>query len=439
VNYLPYLIGLVGVILYAVVCQMAGPKSGGVVGAIRGEDGRLSSSKFQFFVWTGVVIFVWVAIFVAGATHTSMMCTGTTNPAIPANVLLAMGFSVITLATAKGVTTSYVYSGRIAKSSDNPWSWSDLVCGDGGNQPDLSKIQMLTWTFIAAGSYLYIAIARVAAYKPGVGGAPPCGLPDIDPALMALMGIGQGAYLGTKIVQSATVVLRSLSKPQTFTGDTITINGSGFGTDAGSVYFGRVAAVLSSVSPAWTDTAIKVIVPAIDSQDNEPFEPGDTVLVGVLLTGADGTNSTGNTLPFTYAAAPVEVTTASTPVTPAGAPLPADQSESIARKWLDQHLQTRAIAEGAPPADDPILYRLNNTPTVESPVMSVEGPVHAPAPARYAFFVDHQPRANWEHWCSYVFVADDGSVSAVDATVPPSLKGQAYSRLQYNRPADSAN
>lgn len=71
--------------------------------------------------------------------------------------------------------------------------------------------------------------------------------------------------------------------------------------------------------------------------------------------------------------------------------------------------------------------------------MSVEGPVHAPAPARYAFFVDHQPRANWEHWCSYVFVADDGSVSAVDATVPPSLKNQAYSRLQYNRPADSAN
>jgi hypothetical protein len=427
--YLPYLLGVVGVIVYGAICGLAGPKSGGVLGAIRGEDGRLSTSKFQFFLWTGVVIFVWVEIFVAQAIPGALACTTSSNPAVPANVLLAMGFSVITLATAKGVTSAYVYAGRTAKGSNNPWSWSDLVCGDDGSRPDLSKIQMLVWTIIASASYLYTSLARVVVYTHGTSPGPPCGLPDIDPALMALMGIGQGAYLGTKIVQTATVILRSLSKPQTYAGDTVTINGSGFGNQTGSVYFGRVAAVLAADQPAWTETAIKVIVPAIDSADNQPFKPGDTVMVGVLLTGADGTSSTGNTLPFTYAA-PRTSTSA--------APIPADQAESIARNWLDQHVRTRALAEGQPPESDPILYRLSKTRTVDSPVMSVKGPVHPPAPARHAFFIDHLPRVNWEHWCSYVFVDDDGNVSAVDSTVPPSAKTETRTRLQYARPTNLA-
>jgi hypothetical protein len=435
--YLPYLLGVVGVIVYGAISGLAGPKSGGVLGAIRGEDGRLSTSKFQFFLWTGVVIFVWVAIFVAQAIPGALACTTSSNPAIPANVLLAMGFSVITLATAKGVTSAYVYAGRTAKGSNNPWSWSDLVCGDDGSRPDLSKIQMLAWTIIAAASYLYTSLARVAVYTHGTSPGPPCGLPDIDPALMALMGIGQGAYLGTKIVQTATVILRSLSKPQTYAGDTVTINGSGFGNQTGSVYFGRVAAVLAADQPAWTDTAIKVVVPAIDSADNQPFKPGDTVMVGVLLAGADGTSSTGNTLPFTYAAPAAAAPAApASAVAPASAPLPPDQAVSVVRNWLDDHMKTRAVAEGGPPADDPVLYRLIKTPTFDSPVMSVKGPVHPPAPARHAFFLDHLPRANWEHWCSYVFVDDDGNVSVVDSTAPPSAKTETQTRLQYTRPAD---
>ncbi|HLY02228.1 MAG TPA: kelch repeat-containing protein [Candidatus Cybelea sp.] len=321
-DYLPYLAGIGGVIVYAVVGALAGSKSGGLLGAIRGEDGRLSSSKFQFFLWTGVVVFSWVAINVANALHSTLNAIPSTA-AFPDHVMLAMGFSVITLASAKGITTAYVYAGRVAKGTGNSWRLRDLVCADDSTTPDLSKIQMLTWTIIAVGSYLYAAIHTTAACGAPQGLSVPCGIPDIDTSLMALMGIGQGAYLGAKVVATSTIVLRSLDKPQTFAGDIVTINGSGFGTVAGSVYFGSVAALLAPGNASWTDGAIKAVVPAIDSSDNQPFSPGDSVQVGILLTGDDGGNSTGNTLPFTYAAAPNEL-----PVAPAAGSQSADATRA---------------------------------------------------------------------------------------------------------------
>lgn len=450
--YLPYIVGVVGVIIYGAIAGLAGPGNAALLGAVRGEDGRLSTSKFQFFLWTGVVIFVWVALFVAQAVNPNTRC-GTPGAAasnsggtgFPGNVLLVMGFSVITLATAKGVTTAYVYAGRIAKGSNNPWKWSDLVCGDDGVTPDLSKIQMLTWTFIAAGSYLYSAVPLVAAYYV-YGGSPSCGIPDINAALMALMGIGQGAYLGTKIVASSSVILRSLSKPQSYAGDTVTINGSGFGTTPGSVFFGSVAAALDQAADAWTDGSIAVVVPAIDALDNKPFEPGDTVMVGVLLTGTNGASSTGNTLPFTYTAAPeppsvqavppsVDAQVAAQPLV-VTASLSSDDANKAASAWLDDRLKARAVAEGGV-RRPPLIYRLQQTRAANAPVITVDGAITPPVDARYVFFVDHHPHANWEHWCSYVFVSDDGTVSAVDSTVPPATDAPTKRvRLKYSAPPE---
>jgi hypothetical protein len=413
-----FALGIGGVLLFAIVGSLAGPGSGGVLGAIRGEDGRLSSSKFQFFLWTAVVIFTWVSVNVAQALSTAK-CAGAISgalPNFPTNVLLAMGFSVTTLATAKGVTTSYVLSGRMAKSWTNRFALSDLVCQDDGRSPDLTKIQMLTWTVIASASYLFGAVHLVNDYL-SIGAHPACGIPDIDTALMALMGIGQGAYLGSKIVGSPSIVLRSPDKPQTSAGDTIAISGSGFGTVSGSVYFGSVAAALAP-GDSWNDNAVKVIVPAIDSSDNKPFSPGDTVAVGIALTGADASGLAGNTLPFTYAVNQPPAKSQAPVAT--GLSLP--NAITAVRVWLQEQVRLRTIAEGEPPKTAPVLYRLSQMLSGGTTVMSVTGPITSPKPARYAFFVDHMPAANWEHWCTYVFVADDGGIFAVESIAPPSSR-----------------
>ncbi len=75
---------------------------------------------------------------------------------------------------------------------------------DDDGAPDLGKIQLLAWTFIAVAVYLFSLSQQIALREPlrlltelpNVSS-----LPDIDGTLMALMGLGQGGYLGKKIAE----------------------------------------------------------------------------------------------------------------------------------------------------------------------------------------------------------------------------------------------
>jgi hypothetical protein len=285
----PYFVGLLAVLAYLGLGALAGTGKGGLFRVINGEDGRLSTSKFQFFLWTGVVIFAYAALFVRRCAQASCDPSMT----FPDNVLLAMGFSVVTLATAKGITTSYINSGRLVKSSPkgSP-NFSDLVTDDEG-RPDLGKIQMLAWTFVAVAAYLYTVVGAVGSTE-----SAKWMLPDIDRALMILMGIGQGAYLGAKIVTSKTMKIFNLEPPRAAINEKVKINGQNFGNTTGSVVFGDVAA---AIDLPWTDTAVTFTVPP-QKANGDPFKPGDTEYVGVLLQGTvPGETVASPTVPFTIA------------------------------------------------------------------------------------------------------------------------------------------
>jgi hypothetical protein len=123
---------------------------------------------------------------------------------IPSNLILAMGLSSLTMLAAKGVTTSYAESGLVQKpengpeaeaksgSKSNPEVKGGLFLDDEG-KPDLSKIQIMGWTFIALGVFVGMVINTIST------SALPQGLPNIDSTVLALMGIGQGAYVGKKL------------------------------------------------------------------------------------------------------------------------------------------------------------------------------------------------------------------------------------------------
>ena len=292
----PYFWGALALAAYLAIGSMAGQY--GVLGAFRGEDGRLSSSKFQFFFWTGIVVFAYGAI---AAKHMAVS-PAESLPQLPSNVLLAMGFSVITLAGAKGVTTAYIAAGRIAKGSHSDTvSLADLVRQDDGVSPDLSKIQMLTWTLIAAVSYLFAVHGAIDSFSASTSGS--WKFPDIDAALMALMGIGNGAYLGSKIVASQSATITSLQPARGgAAGTQVTINGSGFGTSPGTVQFGDVVAAIATAASSggvqWSDGAVTFTVPPTHS-DGTPFAAGEKVYVALLLQSANGANSS-NTIPYNF-------------------------------------------------------------------------------------------------------------------------------------------
>lgn len=178
-----YLAGIAGLIAIWLVIGFGATFNIGKI--VEGEDKRPSTSKFQVLLWTAVVIFGYLAVYVA-RIHAGQVAP----PSIPNNVLIAMGVSVATAVAAKSITVKSIAAGN-AKPTDP--SKGGILEDDSGN-PDLAKMQLVVWTLIAIGVYLYNVNQSIIA--------PTDKLPDIDSTLMILMGLGHAGYVGTKVASS---------------------------------------------------------------------------------------------------------------------------------------------------------------------------------------------------------------------------------------------
>ena len=158
-----------------------------------GADGRLSTSKCQFLLWTGAVLFVFLVLLFAHGNATF-------SSDLPQNILLVMGFSLTTAVGAKYIVInqpSTQTSGDTGPPTMNP----TYLIADNDGRLDLNKAQMLAWTVVGIAAFLMNfgnSWGAYAACSPTTTG-PAC-FPDVPQALMVLMGLGQGAYLGGKIV-----------------------------------------------------------------------------------------------------------------------------------------------------------------------------------------------------------------------------------------------
>ena len=258
---------------------------------VEGADRRPSTSKMQFLVWTVAALFSYVAVY--AARYPAEVLND-----VPRNVLVAMGFSVTTMVGAKGITAAYAASGRISKSTPEQLAATGqrtaiglgaLVQDDAG-VVDLTKIQMLAWTAIAVFVYLTDTMRLLQT----VGG--PTRFADIDASLMVLMGLGQGAYLGKKLVTSDTPRLTRVSKATTSPAGagpvtTVTLEGESLGATAGVVTLDG----LPLQSQSWTDSLVTfTLPPQHPSGAAWPTLPATrTVQVGVIAAGQQS-----NTLPL---------------------------------------------------------------------------------------------------------------------------------------------
>jgi len=158
---------------------------------VEGADGPRSTSKFQWAIWLVVILFAYVVLWVLRARQGDW----TAISAVPQNLLTVLGFSTVTAATAKGITVGYTRAGFVTKaiaSQGGPVHGGILE--DDTGLPELAKIQMVAFTFLAAGIFLATVIHQVLANPVQTD------LPDIDSSLLVLMGISQGGYLGKKLV-----------------------------------------------------------------------------------------------------------------------------------------------------------------------------------------------------------------------------------------------
>lgn len=238
-----------------------------------GADKRLSLSKFQFVLWFVVLLYSYIVVYIVRYQ------AGDASPInqIPPNLLILTGASAGTMLAAKGITSSYVQNGSISKTPATKSIVSDLV-NDDDNYSDLSKIQMLSWTFVAIGIYLLSALpASVANYKDG--------LIDIDTSLMVLMGLSQGTYLGKKLISTTTPILNAVIPSDGVSGDTVILSGTNLGSSQNGniVKFGSIN-LLKSIE--WSTTSIKVEVP-------QGLNPG-AITISAIINGVPS-----NEIPFT--------------------------------------------------------------------------------------------------------------------------------------------
>jgi hypothetical protein len=259
-----------------------------------GADGQYSTSKFQVFLWTVVVLFSFVAIFWARwrVDRASEQLSD-----IPANVLTALGFVIVSGIASYAITASKVEEKQDVKLKPGqaPARWSALFEEDRG-VPSLHKIQLLAWTAVALITYLFATAsavgATVAITTPASGDTPaqPAlpALPDIDATLMVLMGLGQGAYLGRKLTLRQTIGITRLDPSEATVGDEITVSGVGFGEDMGTSTLEFDAKPVTVRAADWSDTSIKFKVP--DKHPDGSAWPSDPkrVSINVRIGGQPG-------------------------------------------------------------------------------------------------------------------------------------------------------
>ena len=223
---MPYLFGLGGLGVFWIVLLIATRKHPWAL--VIGEDGQASTSKFQMLLWTGTVVFGFLAIFTVRFSNGFRDAL----PGVPTNLLIAMGISIATAVSAKSIAVSsqarsdaaaaapvgavvtpaggdsVVVSPIVAPLAPaGPASKSGIFTDDSG-APDLAKVQVVLWTLIGVGVFLSEVISviqdpRCPTIDPATHQAV-CnlGVPDIGQTLMILMGLGNGAYIGKKIAES---------------------------------------------------------------------------------------------------------------------------------------------------------------------------------------------------------------------------------------------
>jgi len=110
---------------------------------IHGADGRPSTSKAQWWIWTALVIFGYVAVFV----ERWLRGDPSVGIEVPQNLLMAMGFSGATMVAAKAITGAQV-ARRLVDKARTSTALGGIFTDDDGI-PDLGKIQNIAFTILA--------------------------------------------------------------------------------------------------------------------------------------------------------------------------------------------------------------------------------------------------------------------------------------------------
>lgn len=199
------------------------------------EAGYPSLARFQFTLWTLIVVFCFTTVcimrFLSGIT--------VIPEEIPANLLALMGVSAGVTAVSTGVSkTKYADETKDRSKTEYKNFVKDKNLGGmllENGVPSLTRFQMLAWTFLSV--FLYISKFLVSLFQFTVVEADALVLPDIEFTLLVLMGISQGAYVGGKWVAPTKPYIFNAIYDESKTKTQVIVDGINFGDNKKIVMF----------------------------------------------------------------------------------------------------------------------------------------------------------------------------------------------------------
>lgn len=267
---------------------------------IRGHDFDPSLSIFQFLLWTFVLMFAITSVYFI------RILGGVSDPpqaALPVYLLAIAGISVATpiastlISSSRYPSTVQFYKEDEATGTDTTTkttsetpvkrpSFGEMFREFG--KPTLSRYQMFAWTWISIIIYLSAFITHVVAKSSDVINL---AVPDIDPLLVALMGLSQIAFLGVKTAVTTEIEIVQIYPLKIRRGEYFSIFGKNFGNDRQFIWLGerRIPGEDKVHLLAWSDGRIDVKVP-------EDIAPGTYEIM--VVKGGSSKIATKNNLPL---------------------------------------------------------------------------------------------------------------------------------------------
>lgn len=194
---------------------------------IRESDWYPSLSRFQFLIWTCIILFAFFAVYLIRLSN------GVMEPmsSIPENLLVLMGISIISPVAGAALSSKYTTDSPPSSkpTNDEMKKRGFYTMLEENGKPSLTRVQMFSWTWIAVAVYLILFFSSVnsvtsdyvlhksscddsynviknnstASVEKKYRCMYDLNVPNVDETFVVLMGLSQGAYLGGKFVSQS--------------------------------------------------------------------------------------------------------------------------------------------------------------------------------------------------------------------------------------------
>jgi len=231
---------------------------------IRGSDNYPSLAYFQFLIWTFIISFSMLGIYLGRIFNGQIESI----PEISINILALLGISIFVPVISKTISDMKYAKQRAEYESDLPGYHTML---EENGKLSLTRFQMFLWTWISVLIYVSILFQSTVLIFHNIDEDPTrmieilkqFKLPDIDPILVYLMGLSQGGYLAAKYISQPALTIAKILFGKKVTDTTgkgiLTILGNGFGYQYGKVIINNSIIDAKEDLPIWTNEKIDVL------------------------------------------------------------------------------------------------------------------------------------------------------------------------------------